>query len=32
MTHDEREVLGWCDEAFEMSRGKMVQRAPQTAS
>jgi molybdate transport system ATP-binding protein len=32
VTHDEREALGWCDEAFEMSRGKMVQRAPKPAS
>ena len=31
VTHDEREVVGWYDEAFEMSRGKMVQRAPKGA-
>jgi molybdate transport system ATP-binding protein len=27
VTHDEREVLGWCDEVFEMSRGKVIPRA-----
>ncbi|HEY3855918.1 MAG TPA: ATP-binding cassette domain-containing protein [Verrucomicrobiae bacterium] len=32
VTHDEREGVGWCEEAFEMSRGKIVQRAPKTAS
>jgi molybdate transport system ATP-binding protein len=31
VTHDEREVLGWCDETFEMSRGKMVQRVSKSA-
>ncbi len=27
VTHDEREVLALCDEALELSRGKIVRRA-----